>query len=311
MTLLRSTFSAFALAGAAFVGLAAAAAPAMAQAAPSAFDPSDREQAAYVDGNLYFLAYHEVGHLILDTALVDQESDRKASELAADDVAILVMIPDAKESDQDEAILAAIEGWLRSSETGAGVFQSPHYPDDLTRASRIACYLFGSNPPLYQPLRTLFRTTLESADCEDEFAQLQIDMANWFGDAIIDDGEKPGAAPTVSYEAAPPALAAAAAYLKQSEVLESIAEDVGQFIDLSEDTSIVARSCGGGAAEFRYDPAERAIIACYEAVDWLMRDAAGEEQAVAARATEAETATAFGSGGARVTQRPRVPRVRR
>lgn len=276
--------------------------------APSAFDPNDADQAAYVDGNLYFLAYHEVGHLILDTALVDQEQDRKTSELAADDVATLVMIPDPDEADQDEAILAAILGWARSAESRVGVAASPHYPDDAERASRIACYVFGSNPALYQPLRKIFSVSLESVDCEAEFAALTADMADWFGEALVEDGEAAGVTPEVRYEPAPASLKAAQAYLAKSQILENVAYDVGQFVALSEDTSIVARSCGLGAAEFRYDPGERAIIACYEAVDWLMRDVNDEEQAVAAGSGESASEGVLGSGGARVSQRPRPPR---
>lgn len=303
MTALRTT-----VASLAFAAMAVSAPSAWAQAAPSAFDPNDNAQTAYVDGNLYFLAYHEVGHLILDTALVDQEKERENAELAADDVAIMVMIPDPGEDDQDEAILAAMVGWARSAGRSEGVAASPHYPDDAERASRIACYLFGSNPALYQPLRKIFSVTLASADCEAEFAALTEDMSAWFGEALVEDDGKAGVAPTVRYAPAPPALRAAQAYLKKSEVLENIAADIGQFVSLSEDTSIIAQSCGGGAAEFRYDPGERAIIACYEAVDWLMRDANDEEQAVVAGGGESASEGVLGSGGARVTQRPRTPR---
>jgi Zn-dependent peptidase ImmA (M78 family) len=103
------------------------------------FDPQDEEQSRYVDGNLLFLTYHEVGHMILDQVYdADQQADRRASEEAADDIATWLMLPDPDEPEQDEEIWAAMEGWLRSADLQQGVGKSPHYPDDDERAARHA-----------------------------------------------------------------------------------------------------------------------------------------------------------------------------
>ena len=271
-----------------------------------AFNASDHEQRAYVEGNLFFLGYHEVGHMILDQVLdIDQQSDRLSSEEVADDIATWLMLPDADEPEQDEYITAAIEGWSRSAGLDEGISQSPHYPDDATRAARIACYLYGSNPNLYPELAELFSNSIASVDCGEEVEALHEDLISWLGDHFVEPGTPPGERIQVTYEQAGPGLQAARAFLMQSGVLEDAAEDISQFVRLPNEVELVAASCGAGAAEFRYSPSARRITACYEAVDWLMKDASGEEHDLAVAA--AERGDEMGSGGARVPRRPRPP----
>ena len=280
---------------------------AMSIARSDAFNPNDDGQAAYVDGNLLFLTYHEVGHMILDQVLdADQHGDRRASEEAADDIATWLMLPDADEPEQDEEIWAAMQGWMRSAELQQGVGASPHYPDDAERAARIACYLYGSNPELYPQIAKAFPVSIGSVNCQEEVAVLHEDLESWFGDALIPPAAR-GARIHIDYQMAGGNLAAARNYLIQSRVLEDAADDISEFVSLPNDIYLVAQSCGAGAAEFRYSPSARRITACYEAVDWLMRDASGEQQEVAEGS--AASGDELGSGGARVTRRPR-PRGR-
>ncbi|MBP6014164.1 MAG: hypothetical protein KBA31_18190 [Alphaproteobacteria bacterium] len=268
-----------------------------------AFDPNDDGQAAYVEGNLLFLTYHEVGHMILDQVLdVDQHGDRRASEEDADDIATWLMLPDEDEPEQDDDIWAAMQGWMRGAELQQGVAQSPHYPDDAERASRIACYLYGSNPSLYPQIAKAFSVSIASVNCTEEVAALKDDLEDWFGDAMIPPAE-PGARVRIDYQPAAGTLAEARNFLIQSRVLEEAAEDISEFVSLPNEISLVAQSCGTGAAEFRYSPSARRITACYEAVDWLMRDASGEQQEIASGASAG--GDELGSGGARVTRRPR------
>jgi hypothetical protein len=270
------------------------------------FDAASGEQDAYIQGNLLFLLYHEAGHLILDQLLnVDQRQDRRASEEAADDIATWLILPDPDEPEQDEEIWAAMEGWLRSANAQDEPAQSPHYPDDAERASRIACYLYGSNPSLYPELAEAFSVAINSVDCGEEFEALHADIEDWFGDQLIPPASSDGGAIRVRYEAAGEDLEAARAYLAETRILEEAAEDISQFIRLPGDVTLVARSCGEGAAEFRYSDSRREIIACYEAVDWFMRDANDEIQERAGAGSGASASDDMGSGGARVTRRPR------
>ncbi len=294
----KTAFSAFALA--ACLALAPNAIKAQ------SFDAANGEQDAYVQGNLLFLMYHEAGHLILDQLLnVDQGQDRFASEQTADDIATWLILPDPDEPEQDDQIWAAMEGWLRSANSQEEPSQSPHYPDDVERASRIACYLYGSNPDLYPELAQAFSVTINSVDCGEEYEALHADLDDWFGDHLIPPAEPDGGAIQVRYEAASAHLQAARAYLMETRLLEDAAEDISQFVRLPQDVTLVARSCGAGAAEFRYSATRREITACYEAVDWFMRDANDEIQERAVAESDASANDDMGSGGARVTRRPR------
>jgi hypothetical protein len=270
------------------------------------FDAESGEQDAYVQGNLLFLLYHEAGHLILDQLLnVDQRQDRMASEEAADDIATWLILPDPDEPERDEEIWAAMEGWLRSANAQDEPNQSPHYPDDVERASRIACYLYGSNPGLYPELAEAFSVSIHSVDCGEEFEALHADLEDWFGDQLIPPASPDGGAIRVRYEPAGASMEAARAYLMETQILEGAAEDLSQFIRFPGDVNLVARSCGAGAAEFRYSASRREITACYEAVDWFMRDANDEVQDRATASAGAGNGDDMGSGGARVTRRPR------
>jgi hypothetical protein len=66
----------------------------------------------WVIGNLVFLAYHEVGHLLLDQVVqVDQLNNRLAAEQSADDIATWLISPDPGEEIESSEAVAAI-GWL-------------------------------------------------------------------------------------------------------------------------------------------------------------------------------------------------------
>lgn len=291
-------------------GLAAAAlavfgAPAFA----AEFNPADPAQDNFVQGNFLFLAYHEAGHMILDLALqVDQRAERRFSEEAADDIATWLMLPDPGEPDQADHVLAAVEGWRRSAiEAEPEIEGNPHYPSDDERADRIECLLYGGNPDLYASIGEGFT---EPQVCIDEHAGLESDLTAWFGEALIDDTDS--ASTSVHYAYEPIGLrrnlSAAAAYMASNEMLEDLAEDVSQFIDLPQDVYLVAKSCGAGQAQFKYSPEAREITLCYEAVDWFMKRAALGPYGVPPADDDASAAAGdddgLGSGGGRVKKKP-------
>jgi hypothetical protein len=276
-------------------------------AAAQAFDPSNPDDQAYVRGNVLFLTYHEIGHVVLDQLLkADQISQRLEAETTADDIATWLMLPDPDEPEQDEEIWAAMKGWLNSARTQTALSRNRHYPDDAERAARIACYLHGSNPDLYPELKTAFRNSLASVDCVEEFEVLGEDLSDWLEPHLVTDTPS-GRGVRVQYLKAERAMGAAQAYLQASGILEEAAEDLSEFVQLPKDVTVVARSCGSGAAEFRYSPSAQRITACYEAVAWFMNDAAAGDAGEADGAGE-DRADDMGSGGARVTRRPRIRR---
>lgn len=285
------------------------------QASAQESDELDEVQDLYVDGNLLFLTYHELGHVILHQVLnVDQRQNRLASEEYADDIATWLMLPDPDEPEQDEEILAALIGWIDSADQQEGPSESPHYPDDIERAARIACYLYGSDPDLYAELGEVFSEAFEDVDCMSEVDALHDDFESWFGDFLVEPGEQDSTRVTVQYGPAGPGQEEARDVLIESGILDFAAEDVSQFIRLPRDVYIVAQSCGPGAAEFRYNPNARRISACYEAVAWFLGHADEEAVALAPRSEGGSSPGAsddddLGSGGARVRRKPR-PRPR-
>lgn len=290
---------------------AAAAAMAMACGAGAQEIAPDSEEDNYVQGNLLFLAYHEAGHLILDKVFeADQQSDRRAAEEIADDIATWLLLPDADEPDQDEELIAAIMGWLQSAgEAGSAISESPHYPSDEDRASRIACLLYGGNPELYADLAEALWEEGSADVCVEEHAGLQKDLEEWLGDAFLEEGEQSEASVNYEYrepESDDPALQYAYQYVAGAELLEDFAQDIVDFVRLPQDVSIVAESCGAGQAEFKYSAQAGVITVCYEAVDWFIKrasldyDGAGDDGAASASG-EGEQ---LGSGGNRVKKKP-------
>jgi hypothetical protein len=264
----------------------------------------------YVQGNFLFLAYHEAGHMLMDQALeLDQQSDRRIAEEAADDIATWLMLPDPDEPDQDEEILAAIDGWLQSAnETAGGVGDNPHYPSDDERASRIACLVYGSNPELYESLAEGSDEETTEA-CIDEHEALNAEFEEWFGEHLIPPAEPSEAAIHYEYESAGDSedLIAAQDYIETNEMLENFAEDIVQFVRLPRDVSIVAKSCGEGQAEFRYSTKDREIAVCYEAVEWFMKRALLGPEAFSSGGESGSLEgppSALGSGGGRVKKKP-------
>jgi hypothetical protein len=294
--------------GFAAAALAAFGAPAFA----ADFNPADPAQDNFVQGNFLFLAYHEAGHMMLDLALkVDQHAERRRAEEASDDLATWLMRPDPDEPEQDEQVFAAVEGWRRSAiEAEPEIDSNPHYPSDDDRADRIECLIYGGNPNLYAEIAEAFQNPGDAQACIDEHASLEEEFAEWFGEALIDDSESPGASIHYAYEPVGlrQNLAAAADYMADNQMLEDFAEDVAHFIELPEDVYIIAKSCGAGQAQFKYNSAARQIILCYEAVDWFMKRAALGPHGVPPSDDEASGTEGgdddLGSGGGRVKKKP-------
>ncbi|MBI1250097.1 MAG: hypothetical protein GC189_01325 [Alphaproteobacteria bacterium] len=292
---------------------AMALAVAMAPAAAQAFDADDEQQDDYVQGNLLFLAYHEVGHLILDQVIgADQHAERLDAELDADDIASWLMLPDPDETDQSLEILAAVRGWEQSGELGAGALaQNPHYPDDLDRAARITCLVFGANPDVYAEFEGDFDGAIDTDICVEEHNLLHEEFEEWFGEALVPPASPSGRI-AVIYERPAAGYEGVVSYLQETQVLQDVADDISEFVSLPDDVTLTARSCGGGRAEFSYNPAQRRITACYEAVAWFMNNlpvelgGSGVSGATGRWSEPQADGDELGSGGARVQRRPRA-----
>jgi hypothetical protein len=260
--------------------LGAVIASALTLAAPSAHAQAASDTAAedrWVEGNLVFLAYHEVGHLLLDQVMrINQSANRLAAEQSADDIATWLIAPDPDEQPESSEAVAAIEGWLESdAQDASGPSRAPDaqfYPDAQTRAARIACLLIGSdtsNPNAFEALRPIADLQFNSATCRRDFEALDQRLEAVFGDSDLIKAN-PVARVDVRYDDADPALAEARDFLIASRVLDDLKDDLVNAIGLPVNVVLRGASCGQGSPGFIYSPARREITACYEEVDWFL-----------------------------------------
>jgi len=294
------------LVAASFVGLAAL--PAWGQ---------DSDEAALEDqwviGNLVFLAYHEVGHLLLDQiAQADQRNNRLLAEQSADDIATWLISPDPGEEIESSEAVAAIGGWLEMADMGddAGAAHPPDaevYPDAVTRASRIACLLLGSDdsePNGFAALEPVAALRFDLASCRQTYVALDESMEELLG--VADDiDDQPVARARVQYDPAGPALAEARDFLIEAGVLEALRDDLVEYIGLPVDVLLRGAACGRESPGFVYNPSRREIVACYEEVDWYLfgepeNGAPGADQGTAA-------ADGLGARPRRIPPRPPPP----
>lgn len=284
-------------------GLVAAGVLACLAGPASAQEPSDTDlEDQWVTGNLVFLAYHEVGHLLLDQVMrVDQQGNRLAAEQSADDIATWLISPDPGEEIESSEAVAAIGGWLVQADMdGDGGVDAPHlpdadlYPDAVTRAARIACLLLGSDdsqPNAFAALEPIAELSFDPSGCRATYQALDRSMEGVFGDAD-DIADNPVARVRVQHDPATPALDDAREFLVESGILEALRDDLVDYIGLPVDVLLRGAPCGRDSPGFAYNPARREIVACYEEVDWFLFGDADAGQAGA----EGETAAADGLG---------------
>jgi len=297
-------------------GLVAASLLACLAAPASAQEPGDTDfEDQWVTGNLVFLAYHEVGHLLLDQVMkVDQQGNRLAAEQSADDIATWLISPDPDEEIESSEAVAAIGGWLVQADMdGDGSADAPHlpdaelYPDAVTRAARIACLLLGSDesqPNAFAALEPIASLSFALSDCRTAYEALDRSMEGVFGDAD-DISDNPVARVRVQYDAPSPVLADARDFLVESRILDELGEDLVEYIGLPVDVLLRGASCGRDSPGFVYNPARREIVACYEEVDWFLFGDAAAGQAGAERETAA--ADGLGSRPRRIPPRQKPP----
>lgn len=264
----------------------------------------------WVTGNLTFMAYHEVGHLILDQVYrADQTVNPRVWEQTADDIATWLLSPDPDTVDDYDETIVAIEGWLESEQDraaeGQGPWDDPHYPDDATRAARIACLLHGSDampPNTFDPLLDVITRVYNPAGCAPLYDKLNAQLEQVFGDTDVTK-DNPVAQVYIRYDPPSAGLTEAANFLSQSGILEDLRADLIASVGRPIAVMLLAAPCGADSPGFRYSPALRQITACYEEVDWFLY---GPD---ARTGTASDGATIVGDelGARRRQQAPRTP----
>ena len=214
----------------------------------------------YVINNSLFTIYHEVGHLLvdkLDWPVLGREED------VADNFATYFLLSQRRRSFQ-QALKDAALGWkLEDQFYGGERDESDYYAVhslDLQRAFQIVCMMVGED-------RETFYTTaqewgidrIRQATCKDDYRQISRSI-----ERLIRSSPNGSATAKVEieYERAGTDLSLAYKTLRNSRLLESVAQDLRTNYGLTQNIKITASRCG--EANAFYDKELSEIIMCYE-----------------------------------------------
>ncbi len=223
---------------------------------------------SFIEGNLYFLAYHEVGHALIsefDIPVVGREED------AVDQLATWIMAPADKDEPADY-LIGAIKGWFTFADATplSAIQWWDEHGTDRQRGYQIACLLYGSNPER-------FKATADAIDlpdqrretCEADSSLNQSAWARLLADHAHPVGED-GAKENVSVRYEPTNdYADDQRYLKELHLLEDVAELMATGYKLQPGIVVKAEECGVANSFWQSD--NRTIIICYELVDEYRR----------------------------------------
>ncbi len=227
---------------------------------------ADREldkSVRYVINNSLFTMYHEVGHLLvdkLDWPVLGREED------VADNFASYALLSQRRRSFQ-QALKDAALGWkLEDQFYGNERDQSDYYAVhslDLQRAFQIVCMMVGEDrDTFYLTAQEWGIDRLRQATCKEDYNQISRSIERLLKASSSSSAEVDV---SVKYERAGPDLSLAYKTLKESRLLESVAQDLKDGYGLSGEIRITASRCGEPNAFYDKDTSE--IIMCYELLD--------------------------------------------
>lgn len=223
--------------------------------------PSDEleELLLFVAGNALFTLYHEGGHMIISEyriPVLGQEED------AVDNLATIAMLA-ADDEDMDVLLTNAMIGWFLVSEENSDnlVFYGEH-DLSLQRGYRTLCLMVGSDMDKFGDLaRDLEMPEDRIQNCELDYEQA---LSAWRAvtDDYLREGDDGSAQIEVIYDKPTPDHELIEIFLRESELIEEVADDFDTRFDLPNPITFAARNCGEDNAF--WDPVERELTLCYE-----------------------------------------------
>jgi Putative metallopeptidase len=217
----------------------------------------------FVEGNLYFIGYHEIAHAFVsefNLPVVGREED------AADRLAILLMTP-ANDSDTPQHLNAAMQGWFVTA-SAQRLDEIPWWDEhgtDQQRGFQIACLLYGADPKRF--VEAADAVALPDNRRETCVFEAEQNIAAW--DALLTDPalkeSETGSddAVIVTYEPTT-SFADQLETLKRNGLLEHLDEFMTTNYRFEPGITIQAQECGEPNAF--WDPAKRTLRICYELV---------------------------------------------
>ncbi|WP_306143492.1 DUF4344 domain-containing metallopeptidase [Roseibium sp. MMSF_3412] len=223
---------------------------------------TEEERAEFFDfvaGNTVFVTYHEAGHMLvseLELPVLAQEED------AVDNLATVSMLA-ADTDDMDVYLTHAMTGWFLMSEEDydALVFYGEHDLDQQ-RGYRMLCLMVGADDDAFLDLAQeldLPEDRIES--CAVDYEQAA-DSWEYVTDPFVREEDTAAGRIKVIHETAPKNLGFLAAFLKETKILETIAEELDTLYDLPENVTFRSAACGEDNAF--WDADTREVIICHE-----------------------------------------------
>jgi len=217
----------------------------------------------YVINNSLFTMYHEVGHLLvdkLDWPVLSREED------VADNFATYILLSQRRRAFQ-QALKDAALGWKLEDQFYGGERDDSDYYAlhslDLQRAFQIVCMMVGEDrDTFYATAQEWGIDRSRQATCKDDYAQISRSI-----ERLLKSNPNSGikANVTIDYERSGPDLSLAYKTLRESRLLESVAEDLRNNYGLTENIRITASRCDEANAFYDSDTSE--IIMCYELLE--------------------------------------------
>ncbi|GAB2187418.1 DUF4344 domain-containing metallopeptidase [Roseibium sp. LAB1] len=213
----------------------------------------------FVAGNTLFTLYHESGHMLiseLELPVLAQEED------AVDNLATVSMLG-ADTDDMDLYLTQAMIGWFLIAEEDYDdlVFYDEHDLDQQ-RGYKMLCLMVGADEDAFLDLAR----DLELSEERIESCAFDYDQASVSWEAVTDphlrDADTPGGKIKVVHDPASKDLEAMAVFLKESGLMELVAEEFDTFYDLPE--TVTFRSTACGVENAFWDPDQREVILCHE-----------------------------------------------
>ncbi len=227
---------------------------------------ADREldkSVRYVINNALFTLYHEVGHLLVDKhqwPVLGREED------VADNFATYMLLTQRRRSFQ-QALKDAALGWkLEDEYYGGRRDDSSYYGEhslDLQRAYQIVCMMVGEDrDTFYSTAQEWGIDRTRQATCRNDYEQISRSLEQLLTPYLNTSNR---ANVTINYERAGADLSLAYKTLRDSRMLESIAQDLRYNFGLTSNIRITAKLCGEPNAFYDSDSSE--IIMCYELLE--------------------------------------------
>ncbi|WP_181703626.1 DUF4344 domain-containing metallopeptidase [Chthonobacter albigriseus] len=246
----------------------------------------------YVVGNALYTMLHESGHMLIsefDLPVLGREED------AVDNLATIMLLEGGSEAFEQALADRADGSWtkheLAAAADDAEEDHSAYYDEhglDLQRSYQVICLMVGQDPDRFSDIADSYELPADRRErCGWEYQQVSDSWAKLLEPHQNTDGS--GAAITVSYEeTSDPELLWAYTVIKESRVLDTVAETMAQRYVLEPGITFTAKACG--EANAYWYPAKREATFCYEYANFfgrIMLDwTAGERSGANAEETE-------------------------